>query len=147
MDTLGVVFSLESRMVNGGSSPWLGIRPSRQGTPFVRIAIQSLLILISLVATLRGYGSLESGANMAEMLLVPFTPAGRTSGGALVFGGPFLVLFIGASAVMFVGVPLVASTLAACLGGWGLRQSNRSISRRSAWISSVLAGACATALV
>jgi len=48
---------------------------------------------------------------------------------------------------MFVGVPLAASTLAACLGGWGLRQSNRSISRRSGWISSALAGACATALV
>src|SRR5262245_65821782 len=81
------------------------------------------------------------------MLLVPFTPAGRTSGGALVFGGPFLVLFIGASAVMFVAVPLAASTLAAGLGGWGLSQSNRSISRRWGWISPLLAGACATALV
>src|SRR5262245_45671529 len=50
---------------------------------------------------------LESGANMAEMLLVPFTAADRTSGGALVFGGPFLILFIGANAVMFVGVSLV----------------------------------------
>jgi hypothetical protein len=106
----------------------------------VSIAIQSSLILISLVATLKGYGLLEAGANMAEMLLVPFTPAGRTSGGALMFGGPFLVLFI-------VGVPLVASTLAARVGGWGLRQSNRSISRRSGWISSALAGGCATALV
>src|SRR5262249_12543059 len=84
---------------------------------------------------------------MAEMLFVPFTPAGRTAGGVFVFGGPFLVLFIGASVVMFVGVPLVATTLAGCLGGWGLRQSNRSISRRTGWISSALAGACATALV
>ena len=113
----------------------------------MKIAIQSLLILISLVATLRGYGCLESGANMVEMLLVPFTPAGRTSGGALVFGGPFLVLFIGASVLMFVGVPLVATAVAGCLGGWGLRQSNRSVSRRSVWICSALACACATALV
>src|SRR5262245_4294711 len=84
---------------------------------------------------------------MAEMLLLPFTAAGRTSGGALVFGGPFLVLFIGASVVMFAVVPLVATARAGCLGGWGLRQSNRSISRRAGWISSALAGACATALV
>src|SRR5215472_9829969 len=97
MGTLGGIFSLESRMVNVGSSPWLGIRPRRQRTLLMKIAIQALLILISLVATLRGYGCLESGANMVEMLLVPFTPAGRTSGAALVFGGPFLVLFIGAS--------------------------------------------------
>src|SRR5262245_17090849 len=116
-------------------------------TPVVRIAIQSSLILISLVATFKGYGLLESGANMAEMLLFPFTAAGRTSGGALVIGGPFLVLFIAASALLFVGVPLVASTLAACLGGWGLRQSNRSIRWRPVWPSPALAGACATALV
>jgi hypothetical protein len=106
-----------------------------------------LLILISLVATLTGYGVLESGANMVEMLLSPFTSADPSSGGALWLGGPFLVLFIGVGVVRFVGVPLVASSLAACLGGWGLRRSKRLISRRSGWVCSVLAAACATALV
>lgn len=134
-------------MVNGTSSPWRDIRRRRQKTPLVRITIQSSLILISLIATVTGYGVLESGANMVEILLSPFTSADPSAGGALWLGGPFLVLFIGASAVKFVGVPLVVSTLAAGLGGWGLRQSKGSISSRLRWICSALAAACATALV
>jgi hypothetical protein len=147
MESLEGVFLSGNRMASGTSSGWQGIRPRRQQASLVRITIQSSLILISLLATLTGYGLLESGANMVEMLLSPFTSADPSAGGALWLGGPFLVLFIGVGAVMFVGVPLAASTLAACLGGWGLRQSNRSISSRSGWVCSGLAAACVTAFV
>jgi len=113
----------------------------------VRITILSSLILISLIATATGYGVLESGANMVEMLLSPFTSADPSAGGALWLGSPFLILFILAGAVRFIGVPLVASALAAFLGGWCLRQSKHSISSRTGWICSALAAACALALV
>ncbi len=84
---------------------------------------------------------------MLEMLLEPFFTADPTDGGALWLGGPFLVLFLIAGALWFIGVPLAASAVAGCLGGWGLRQSKRSISKRTGWICSALAAVCATAMV
>jgi hypothetical protein len=113
----------------------------------VRTTILSLLILISLAATVQAYSFIESAANMIEMLLSPFFTSDPTDGGAHWLGGPFLVLFIIVGAARFIGVPLVASAVAGGLGGWGLRQSKRSLSRRAGWICSAFAAVCATALV
>src|SRR5262245_30877372 len=103
--------------------------------------------MIPVVATAALYGWLESCANMIDMLLLPLTPAGRTAGGALAFGAPFLVLFIALGAAVFIFVPLVASIIAACLGGWGLRQSGRSVSSRAALLTISLATFYTIALV
>ena len=111
----------------------------------MKITILSLLTLVLLVAIAVVYGALESGANLVEALLLPFTD--HTATGALVFGGPFIVLFIAALTVQFVGVPLIASSIAACLGGWALRQSRKSISKRSARLCISLAAVCAIVFV
>lgn len=111
----------------------------------MKITILSLLTLVLLVAIAAVYGALESGANLVEALLLPFTD--HTATGALVFGGPFIVLFIAALTVQFVGVPLIASSIAACLGGWALRQSRKSISKRSAGHCISLAAVCAIVFV
>ena len=113
----------------------------------VKATILFLLSMIPVVATAALYGWLESCANMVEMLLFPFTPAGRTAGGALAFGGPFLVLFIALGAAVFIAVPLVASIIAACLGGWGLRQSGRSVSLHAALLTIALATSYTIAFV
>ena len=81
----------------------------------MKITILSLLTLIPLVAIASVYDALESGANLVEALLLPFT-TDQTAAGALVFGGPFIVLFIAALVVQFAGMPLIASSIAACLG-------------------------------
>jgi hypothetical protein len=112
----------------------------------VKITILSLLTLIPLVAIASVYDALESGANLVEALLLPFT-TDQTATGALVFGGPFIVLFIAALVVQFVGAPLIASSIAACLGGWALRQCHKSISKRSARLCISLAAVCAIVLV
>jgi len=113
----------------------------------VRTTILSLLILISLAATAGTYSFLEDVANMSEMLLGPFFTADPADGGALWLGGPILVIVIITGTVWFIGMPLAALAVAGWLGGWGLRQSRRSISRRTGWVCSVLAAGCATALV
>ena len=112
----------------------------------MKITILSLLTLIPLVAIAAVYDALESGANLVEALLLPFT-TDKTATGALVFGGPFIVLFIAALVVQFVGVPLIASSIAACLGGWALRQARKSISKRSARLCISLAAVCAIVFV
>lgn len=111
----------------------------------MKITILSLLTLIPLVAIASVYDALESGANLVEALLLPFT-TDQTATGALVFGGPFIVLFIAALVVQFVGAPF-ASSIAACLGGWALRQCHKSISKRSARLCISLAAVCAIVLV
>jgi hypothetical protein len=113
----------------------------------MKTTILFLLSMIPVMATAALYGWFESCANMIEMLLLPFTPAGKTAGGALAFGGPFLVLFIALSAGVFIAAPLVASIIAASLGGWGLRQSRRSVSTRSALLTVALAASCTIAFV
>jgi hypothetical protein len=112
----------------------------------MRTIILFLLTLIPVAATAALYGFLESSANMVEMLLIPFT-TDKTAGGALVIGGPFLLLFIVAALAVFIAVPLIACSIAACLGGWGLRQSGRSISSRSGMIAIILTAAFTFALV
>ena len=113
----------------------------------MKTTILFLLVLIPLAATAALYDTLESCANMVEILLLPFTAEGKTAAGALVFGGPFLILFIAVFVAEFIAVPLAASALAACLGGWGLRQSGRSVSERSALFSIALAAAFTIAFV
>jgi hypothetical protein len=112
----------------------------------VKVTILSLLTLIPLVAIAAVYDALESGANLIEALLLPFA-TDQTATGALVFGGPFIVLFIAALVVQFVGVPLIASSIAAYLGGWALRQSRKCISKRSARLCICLATVCAIVFV
>jgi hypothetical protein len=112
----------------------------------VTTTILLLLCLISAAAAAALYGWLESSANMIEMLVLPFTSAGKTAGGALAFGGPFLLLFIAAGLGVFMAVPLVTSAVLACLGGWALRRTGRSVSRRVAVVAVVLT-ACATIVV
>ncbi|MBV9462989.1 MAG: hypothetical protein JO317_02070 [Verrucomicrobiae bacterium] len=105
-----------------------------------------LLILIPLVASATLYGTLESCANLVEGLLLPFT-TDKTSAGALLIGGPFLLAIITMMLAVLISVPLVASVLAACLGGWGLRQAGSALSRRSARLSIVLAALATAAFV
>jgi len=106
-----------------------------------------LLILISLAATVRTYSFLEDVTNMSEMLVSPFFTADPSDGGALWLGGPILVIVIVAGTVWFLGMPLAALAVVGYLGGWGLRQSKRSISKRTGWICSALAAVCSTAMV
>jgi hypothetical protein len=112
----------------------------------VKISILFLLILVALAATVAVYDSLESGANLIEILLLPFT-TDQSAAGAMVVGGPILGIFIALCALEFVGVPLVVVTVASCLGGWVLRKSGSSISKRASVFCVVLAAACATAMV
>ena len=95
-------------------------------------------MLIPIATTAALYGFLESCANMVEMLLIPFT-TDKTAAGALVIGGPFLVLFIALGAGAFIVVPLIASIVGACLGGRVLRRSGSEIHRQPAWLALLLA--------
>ena len=104
-----------------------------------------LLTLIPVAATASLYGFLESSANMIEMLLIPFT-TDKTAGGALFIGGPFLVLFIVMALAVFIAVPLIACSIAACLGRWAFRRSGRSMSSHSAMIAIILSAAFTFAL-
>jgi hypothetical protein len=105
-----------------------------------------VLLLIPLACTVVLFGFLESCFNMVEMLLVPFT-VDRTAGGALVVGGPFLVLFIMVSLGVFAVVPAGISAAVALLGGLGLRQGGHRVSARWAWRTVILAAALTSGLV
>lgn len=105
-----------------------------------------VLLLIPLACTVLLFGFLESCFNMVEMLLVPFT-VDRTAAGALVFGGPFLVLFILVSLGVFMVVPAVVSVAVAVLGGLGLRRGGHRVSPRWASRTVILAAALTCALV
>lgn len=111
----------------------------------MRWLVLAVLVLVVVLASVSVYDALESGANLIEILLLPAT-TDRTAAGALVVGGPFILLFAAVAAVRFVGVPLVLALAVSGLGGWGLRKSGCPISRRTAWTWTAIAGACAAAL-
>ena len=90
----------------------------------MKIAVFSLLCLLSLVATCALYGWLESTLNMMEGFGLLFA-----SGATTVLFAPFLLLFILLGLAVFVATPMLATAIAAAFGGLLLRSRALNVSQ------------------
>src|SRR6267143_5462705 len=90
----------------------------------MKITVFGFSCLLSLAATCAVYGWLESTLNMMEGFGLLFAPGATT----VVFA-PFLLLFILLGLAVFVLTPMLATAIAAAVGGLLLRSRALSVSR------------------